>query len=68
MASAMGGEGDGCLLPTFARDGEHPVPALGAELIDVCPEGFGDAQPVQSEQEHEGAFHSVISDLHVPNH
>jgi hypothetical protein len=37
-------------LAAFAHDGERAVAALEPEVIDVCADGLGDPQPVESQQ------------------
>jgi len=41
---------DGHDLAALAGDGQGPVPALEAQVLDVSAGGFGDPQPVQGEQ------------------
>ena len=41
---------DGDHLAAFARDGQGPVPALEAQLLDVSAGGLRHAQAVQREQ------------------
>jgi hypothetical protein len=41
---------DGDDLATLAGDGQGPVPAVLAQVLDVGAGGFGDPQPVQREQ------------------
>ena len=45
-----GRQRDGDDFASLAGDGQGPVPALQAQVLDVGAGGFGDAQPVQREQ------------------
>jgi hypothetical protein len=50
------GERDGDDLAAFAGDDHSPVPALDAQSLDVRASGFGDPQPVESEQGDQGVL------------
>ena len=44
-------------LAALTGDGQRPVPAFQAEVLDIGPSGFGDPQPVQGEQGDQRMLH-----------
>jgi hypothetical protein len=50
IARAVRGERDGDDLAALAGDGQGPVPALRAQVLDVGADGLRYPQPVQGQQ------------------